>query len=182
MAYCKRAFATSVGYFTKHGNHQWTHEDPVALFPLGIVLTTEEEHSTMRDLVSSKWCKITLRLWGASLGLSFLYYGAILAINTIFSSTEKEEQEQDRDTFNFDYTAIIASSLAEIWVCLTLVILMVDTKGHIYLPKPCASYVMGGTCGCLSLVFVCFDGNATSIIVDLFLFGMTLYDGSKPLA
>mmetsp|Transcript_12468 Transcript_12468/g.22652 ORF Transcript_12468/g.22652 Transcript_12468/m.22652 type:complete len:284 (+) Transcript_12468:556-1407(+) len=44
------------------------HEDPVALFPLGIVLTTEEEHSTMRDLVSRpKWCKITLRLWGASL-------------------------------------------------------------------------------------------------------------------
>jgi hypothetical protein len=43
-------------------------------------------------------------------------------------------------------------------------------------------HVMGGTCGCLSLVFVCFDGNATSIIVDLFLFGMTLYDGSQPLA
>jgi hypothetical protein len=39
-----------------------SHEDPVALFPLGIVLTTEEEHSTMRDLVFPKWCKITLQL------------------------------------------------------------------------------------------------------------------------
>jgi hypothetical protein len=131
MAYCKRAFATSVGYFTKRGNHQWTRASSglVSTFELGIVLTTEEEHSTMRDLVSPKWCKITLRLWGASLGMAFLYYGAILAINIIFSLTEKEEQ-QDSDTFNFDNTAIIASSLAEI-VGFTLVILTVDTKGRI---------------------------------------------------
>jgi hypothetical protein len=68
----------------------------------------------------------------------------------------------------------------KLWVCLTLVILTVDTKGRI--PSQTMCHVMGGTCGCLSLVFVCFDGNATSIIVDLFLFGMTLYDGSQPLA
>jgi MFS family permease len=125
------------------------HEDPVALFPLDTVLTTEEEHSTMRDLVSPKWCKITLRIWGASLGMAFLYYGAILAITMIFSSTEEEEQ-QDSDTFNFDYTAIIASSSAEI-VGLTLVILIVDTKGRI--PSQTMCYVMGGTCVFLLCLF-----------------------------
>jgi hypothetical protein len=81
--------------------------------------------------------------------MAFLYCGAILAITMIFSSTEKEEQ-QDSDTFNFDYTAIIASSLAEI-VGLTLVILTVDTKGRI--PSQTMCYIMGGTCVFLLCLF-----------------------------
>jgi hypothetical protein len=81
--------------------------------------------------------------------MAFLYYGAILAITMIFSSTEKEEQ-QDSDTFHFDYTAITASSLAEI-VGLTLVILTVDTKGRITSQTMC--YVMGGTCVFLLCLF-----------------------------
>ena len=46
-------------------------EDPMALFPLDIVLTTEEEHSTMRDLVSPKWCITYIHcdcIWGAFFG------------------------------------------------------------------------------------------------------------------
>jgi hypothetical protein len=109
--------------------------------------------------------------------MAFLYYyGAILAMTMIFSWTEKEEQ-QDSDTFNFGYTAIIAScSWAEI-VGLTLVILTVDTKGRIAATS-CAERV-SFSCVCLLRWKAMPQALA---IVDLFLFGTTLCDGREPLA
>ena len=147
----------------------------MVLFPQGIVLTTEEEHSTMRDLFSSKWSMITLRLWGASLGMAFLYYGAILAITMIFSSEQEEEQQDNGTTFNFDYTAIIASSSAEI-VGLTLVILTVDTKGRI--PSQTMCYAMGGTCVFLLCLFASLEMPRALLLTcsfstRLFLMGAT---------
>jgi hypothetical protein len=69
----------------------------------------------MRDLVSPKWCKITLRLWGGSLGAWHFCTMVPFWQLTLFSlQRKKRKQQQDSDTFNFDDTAIIASSLAEI--------------------------------------------------------------------
>jgi len=109
------------------------HEDAFLLFPEGTILTTEEEHSTIRDLFSTQWKWITLQLWGASSGMAFLYYGAILAITMIFSSEEEKQA--------FDYIAIFFSASAEL-VGLTLVIFIVDTKGRI--PSQTLCYALGG--------------------------------------
>lgn len=119
--------------------------DPMMLFPEGTMLTTEEEHSSIRDLFSPQWKWIMLRLWGASCGMAFLYYGAILAVTMIFSS---DESKQTDGTYNFDYTAIFASSSAEL-VGLTLVIFIVDTVGRI--PSQAFCYVLGGS----SVFFMC---------------------------
>lgn len=134
------------------------HGDPFALFPEGTILTSEEEHSTIRDLFSPTWKFITLRLWGASSGMAFLYYGAILAITMIFSS---EEEKQADGTYNFDYTAIFASSSAEL-VGLTLVIFTVDTVGRI--PSQTVCYAMGGTSVFLMCMFASVDAPRSVLL------------------
>ena len=127
-------------------------EDPYAIFPEGTLLTTEEEHSTIRDLLSPQWKWITLRLWGSWMGMAFLYYGAILAITLIFSSGE---EKQPNGTYDFDYAAIFASSSAEL-VGLTMVISIVDTVGRI--PSQTACYVMGGS----SVLLLCFFASVSA--------------------
>jgi len=117
-------------------------EDPLALFPEGTILTSEEEHSTVCDLFSPQWKWITLRLWGTWFGFSLLYYGTILAITFIFSSDDEEKKPSD-NVNDFDYFAILVSSSAEL-VGLTLVIFIVDTVGRI--PSQSVCYLLGGMC------------------------------------
>lgn len=149
------------------------HDVDTLLFPPGTILTTQEEHSTLRDLFSPKWKSITLRLWGTWLGFSLLYYGTIQAITLIFSSSNNEQSGDDAD--DFDFTAIFFSSSAEL-IGLTLVIFIVDRVGRVYPTTAC--YVLGG----ISVFLLCLLDSMgasravlliCSLLSRLFLMGAT---------
>lgn len=85
----------------------------------------------------------------------------------IFSSNEEKQAD---GTYNFDYTAIFASSSAEI-VGLTIVIFVVDTVGRI--PSQALCYAMGGT----SIFLLCmldFIGASRNFLL-IFSFGSRLF-------
>ena len=147
--------------------------EPFIVFPEGTVLVTREEHSTICDLFSPQWKWISLRLWGAWCGFAFIYYGTILAITLIFSSNSYEAQQNG--TYHFDYTAIFASSSAEL-VGLTLVIFTVDTIGRI--PSQVICYVCGGLSVFLMCVFASMKAHrgillSFSFLSRLFMMGAT---------
>lgn len=147
--------------------------DPFIIFPEGTVLATREEHSTICDLLSPQWKWITLRLWGAWCGFAFIYYGTILAITLIFSSNSYEAQQNG--TYHFDYTAIFASSSAEL-VGLTLVIFTVDTIGRI--PSQAICYICGGLSVFLMCLFASLKAHrgmllSFSFLSRLFMMGAT---------
>jgi putative MFS transporter len=146
--------------------------DPFVLFPEGTVLASKEKHSTVRDLFSPQWKWITLRLWGAWAGFAFLYYGTILAVTLIFSS---DKEARANGTYEFDYTAIFASSSAEI-VGLTVVIFTVDTIGRI--PSQTFCYIGGGSSVFLMCLFASMNSHrgillSFSFLSRLFMMGAT---------
>lgn len=145
-------------------NNSLPTEDVDLIFPLGTVLTSEEDHSAENsascvDLMKPQWRGTMLKLWGAWGGFGLGYYGAILSVTKVFdtegsaatwsNSTFSNGTMIDSDspavvaTTDFDYSAIFISSSAEL-VGTTLVIVLVDRVGRI--PSQVVCYVLAGIC------------------------------------
>lgn len=81
---------------------------------------------------NSEWRKISLLMGVQWYGLTFMYYGAIMAVSIVFSNIQKgdDESNDENKAFDFDYWALLISSSAEI-VGLILAILLVDRMGRV---------------------------------------------------
>jgi MFS family permease len=149
--------------------------DPYVTFPEGTRITThkitETHHGTTTsnaaslwwDLVSPKWLKTTLLLWGTWFGLAFLYYGVIIAVSIVFSNHEEKDSNGEGGMYEFDYSAIFISGSAEI-IGLILVLLTVDRWGRI--PTQTLAYLLGGI-SCLLLGFCAYAEASRTILVAL---------------
>ncbi len=139
-------------------------KDPFLVFPQGVKLvdpavrtrkndtnsdgierdtttTNNTEAPTLRsDRICSmcanpEWRKISLLMGVQWYGLTFMYYGAIMAVSIVFSNTHRGDGNHDSSNdeskaFEFDYWALLIASSAEI-VGLTLAILLVDRMGRV---------------------------------------------------
>lgn len=138
-------------------------KDPFLVFPQGVQLVDptipRRNHETNRDGIqrdtitnnntrpqhsdricsmcaSSEWRKISLLMGIQWYGLTFMYYGAIMAVSIVFSNIQKGDDNNGSDNdesnaIDFDYWALLIASSAEI-VGLLLAILLVDRLGRVY--------------------------------------------------
>jgi putative MFS transporter len=152
--------------------------DPYETFPEGTRVVQAHEHNedaSLMDLVSPKWFKITMLLWGAWFGLAFLYYGVIIAISIVFTTHENKDENGDGGGYEFDYVAIFISASSEI-VGLILVLMTVDKWGRI--KTQTATYLLGGF-GCLLLGFAAYaDASRTVLVVLAFISRMAMMGAS----
>eukprot|EP00531_Pseudo-nitzschia_arenysensis_P014514 CAMPEP_0116157084 /NCGR_PEP_ID=MMETSP0329-20121206/23161_1 /TAXON_ID=697910 /ORGANISM="Pseudo-nitzschia arenysensis, Strain B593" /LENGTH=626 /DNA_ID=CAMNT_0003654179 /DNA_START=197 /DNA_END=2078 /DNA_ORIENTATION=+ len=118
------------------------------------ILSRDSSVAPMSDsscLVCSnpQWRKMSFFLGIQWYGLTFMYYGAIMAVSIVFSNTqsdknaESNDDDEEENKFNFDYVALLISSSAEI-VGLTLAIVLVDWVGRV--PTQVWGYAGGGFC------------------------------------
>ena len=146
--------------------------DPMTVYPSGTELQDEKEESgKFADLLSPKWKKITLLLWGAWTGFAYCYYGTIIAVTRVFEVSDGGAMDDDlgngaadddiNDTgVQFDYQAIFISSSAEL-IGTALVVFLVDRAGRI--ASQVSAYLVGGIC----LFLLCFfseGGNRPFLI------------------
>jgi len=77
----------------------------------GVVLkdTHEVENSSFAVLLSAKWRRLTLLLWGVWFGFGFSYNGVVLAITRVFQNDSSKG-----GTVSFNFGSIFVSALAEI--------------------------------------------------------------------
>ena len=132
--------------------------DPDALFPPGTALMEVEAEgdgrSGLQELLSARWRRTTLLIWGAWLGFAFGYYGTIIAVTRVFEvDAEEGGGGNGNGDVDFDYGAIFISSSAEI-VGTALVVFLVDRVGRIR--SQVAAYIIGGIC----LSLLCFFGES----------------------
>lgn len=119
--------------------------DPDSLFHVNVTLKDEKaKSSNFLDLLSRKWRRISLYLWGTWIGYAMGYYGTILAVTRIFDEDAMNSaQNQDGEEPHFNYRAIFISASAELFG-LIIVIHTVDSLGRI--PSQVMSYIFGGVC------------------------------------
>lgn len=115
--------------------------DAELVFPPTLTLAPEPHcrEATVADLLSPKWRRVTLALWGTWGLFAFGYYGTVMAITNVFAHSSGSEQ--GTSSYDFDYGAIFVSSAAEL-VGTTLAISAVDRIGRI--PSQVISYVIAG--------------------------------------
>lgn len=132
-------------------------KDPDVLFPQGTRLVSDDEEANgegpkgedsanCAELLSPKWRRTTIFLWMVWCGFGFIYYGTIIAVTTLFSSTSEDIGDQngngyEKTLYSFDYGAIFASASSEI-AGLSLVILTIDRCGRIL--TQALTYAFGG--------------------------------------
>ncbi len=117
--------------------------DPDTLFHTNVTLKDEQaESSNFLDLLSQKWRRNTLFLWGTWIGYAIGYYGTILAVTRIFDDDAMNDAQDDNGVPHFNYQAIFVSASAEI-LGLMVVINTVDSLGRV--PSQVMSYLFGGT-------------------------------------
>jgi MFS family permease len=146
--------------------------DPTSVYPIGTELEHEEEETgKFSDLLSPKWKRITLLLWGAWTGFAYCYYGTIIAVTRVFEVDDEAAMDDDigngaadDDMKNagvqFDYQAIFISSSAEL-IGTALVVFLIDRAGRI--ASQVSAYLIGGVC----LFLLCFfseSGSRTFLI------------------
>jgi len=117
-------------------------KDPKKTFPDGIQFVSdpnEEDHlHSIFCLLKKEWIRLTLCIWGVWFGKSFMYWGTIQVITLAFSRTNPESGDV---SYDFDYGAILASSMAEL-VGVSIVIFSVDRAGR--KASQSAAYMLGG--------------------------------------
>mmetsp|Transcript_9700 Transcript_9700/g.16043 ORF Transcript_9700/g.16043 Transcript_9700/m.16043 type:complete len:502 (+) Transcript_9700:86-1591(+) len=116
--------------------------DPDSLFQNVSLKDEQVESSNFLDLLSRKWRRNTLFLWGTWIGYAIGYYGTILAVTRIFDEDAINDAQNDNGAPHFNYQAIFVSASAEI-VGLMVVIHTVDSLGRV--PTQVMSYLFGGT-------------------------------------
>eukprot|EP00521_Asterionellopsis_glacialis_P010851 CAMPEP_0195303202 /NCGR_PEP_ID=MMETSP0707-20130614/32406_1 /TAXON_ID=33640 /ORGANISM="Asterionellopsis glacialis, Strain CCMP134" /LENGTH=551 /DNA_ID=CAMNT_0040366683 /DNA_START=392 /DNA_END=2047 /DNA_ORIENTATION=+ len=113
-------------------------------------------------LLSKKWRSLTLKLWGLWLTFAIGYYGTILAISRIFSTStsysegegqndqyQNNEDQATGDTYDFNYVSIFQSCMGEV-AGLTLVVFTIDRAGRIL------SQVVSFGCAGICVFLLCF--------------------------
>ena len=146
--------------------------DPATVYPIGTELEHEEEETgKFSDLLSPKWKRITLLLWGAWTGFAYCYYGTIIAVTRVFEVSDEAAMDDDVGNgaadgdmktagVQFDYQAIFISSSAEL-IGTALVVFLIDRAGRI--ASQVSAYLIGGVC----LFLLCFfseSGSRTFLI------------------
>ena len=124
--------------------------DPDETFPSDTLLVDSEPESKegYTELFSSKWADLTWKVFGAWLGLAFLYYGVIIAISLVFTVQEEDDGQGNGGGYGFDYEAIFVSASSEIFGLL-LVIWTIEKWGRV--PTQVVTYLVGGIFCCLML-------------------------------
>mmetsp|Transcript_6521 Transcript_6521/g.14754 ORF Transcript_6521/g.14754 Transcript_6521/m.14754 type:complete len:537 (+) Transcript_6521:201-1811(+) len=135
--------------------------DPDIMFHRNVKLAHDEvEEAGFGDLLSRKWRKITLLLWGTWFGYSIGYYGTILTVTRIFDADVEGADAQGVPSF--DYKAIFISASAEIFG-LFAVTQTIDSFGRI--PSQVTSYIFGGIFLCsLSLSAGSLSNNSLTVL------------------
>ena len=117
-------------------------------------------------LSNPQWRKISFLLGVNWYGLTFMYYGAIMAVSIVFSNIQNvdsynaSDNNSDGEAFDFDYWAIFIASSAEI-VGLTLAIALVDRVGRV--PTQAWAYSLGGFCLLMLGIFDFYAGSDSAI-------------------
>ena len=136
------------------------------IFPPGTHLINDEndveEFHSIRGLFLPQWRFMVICMLFVWAFLDFVYWGCIQVVTLVFAEFDDVPQEveeasemggmsiQEGEQFDYDYTAIIASSLAEI-LGQTAVLLLIDRIGRVYCQV--AGYAMGAICVfCLCMV------------------------------
>ena len=116
-------------------------KNPDEILPVGISLIDEEEHSAnCCHLLSPEWLKTTIFMWITWAGFAFVYYGCIQVTTLVFSSTG-ENMTDLKETYTFDYGAIMASGFSEMAGTI-VIIFTVERVGRI--PTQVVAYLIGG--------------------------------------
>jgi len=116
--------------------------DPETLFHANVTLKDEKlASSNFLDLLSRKWRRHTLFLWGTWVGYAIGYYGTILSVTRIFDEDATNDAQNDNVAPLFNYQAIFISASAEI-LGLIVVIHTVESLGRV--PSQVMSYLFGG--------------------------------------
>lgn len=140
--------------------------NPDIAFGKDVKLKEEDvEESGFRDLLSSKWRRITLLLWFTWAGYAIGYYGTILTVTRVFDADAVEGADEPGGTPNFDYQAIFISASAEI-IGLFTVINTIDSIGRI--PSQVMAYIGGGTFLFLLSMFAGTANNTTLTVLAFF--------------
>lgn len=145
-------------------------KDPLETFPEGIhfirdPLEEEDQVHSISHLFEKEWRGLTFSLWGVWIGKSFMYWGTVQIITLVFSG---QSTEGGLPTYDFDYTAIFLSSLAECFGC-GLTILFIDWTGRKVTQS--VFYILGG----LFVFAMCWiasqsnQGNRAAMIAFAFL-------------
>jgi MFS family permease len=143
--------------------------DPDSLFHANVTLKNEKaESSNFLDLLSNKWRRISLFLWGTWVGYAIGYYGVILAVSRIFDedAMNDEQNEEGGGVPHFNYQAIFISASAEI-LALIVVIHTVDSLGRI--PTQVMSYLFGGVCVFTLAMLAAVTSNSAALTTLAFL-------------
>jgi MFS family permease len=130
------------------------------------------DFSSIYELFSPTWKRITMLLWGAWFGLGFLYYGTIIAVSIVFTHNNNTAMDED---FHFDYSAIFISASSEIFGLL-IVLSTIDKYGRI-LSQTVAYYIGGVACFVLGFVAY-YNGPRFVLIIFAFLARMAMMGSS----
>jgi MFS family permease len=165
---------------------QLNGKDPDMVFPQGTTITinsSDHQHDdpqsiSVWELLSPRWWRTSLVLWTVWACYAFLYYGTVLAVTTVFSSSSTSEGNDDH-SIRFDYGAIFASTLAEV-AGATFVFLTIDRFGR--RPTHAVSFLLGGSF-VLSFCLVAnsseTDGSTRILLVAIAFFArMFIFSGS----
>jgi MFS family permease len=170
-------------------------KDPYLLFPADITIkgtsstssntttTTLNSYSDVLRLMSPQWIRISLLIGFVWFGYACMYYGTVLVITMVFSSTSTNAEDEDdgdgngeKATFHFDYGAIFISTLAEVTGA-TVVFFTIDRFGRRNVHS--ISFIMGGTMVLLLCLFAKAN-RARGLLVGLaFLGRMFIFCGSS---
>lgn len=141
-------------------------QDPSVVFPPGTHLLNDaddvEEFHSIRGLFLPQWRFMVICMLFVWAFLDFVYWGCIQVITLVFAEFDNNPSRvveankmggmsiEEGEQFQFDYTAIVASSLAEI-LGQTAVLLLIDRLGRV--PCQVAGYALGAiTVFCLCVV------------------------------
>jgi Sugar (and other) transporter len=131
------------------------NQNPDKLYPAGTVLIDEDDliegvdMTAISSLFLPQWRKMVICMLLVWAFLDMIYWGCIQIVTLVFAEFEGnlrlyEEGEQ----FEYDYGAIIGSSLAEV-VGQTAVLMLIDRWGRV--PTQALAYACGG----LAVFFLC---------------------------
>lgn len=129
-------------------------QNPDKLYPPGTYIVTEEEEGqgvdSLSSLFSPQWRGMVICMLLVWTFLDFIYWGTIQAVTLVFAEFEGNMRQFDEgEQFEYDYGAIIGSSMSEV-IGQTAVLLLIDRWGRV--PTQALAYA----CGAIAVFCLCF--------------------------
>lgn len=133
-------------------------QNPDKLYPPGTYIVTDEEEGgqegaavdSLSSLFSPQWRGMVICMLLVWTFLDFIYWGTIQAVTLVFAEFEGNMRQFDEgEQFEYDYGAIIGSSMSEV-IGQTAVLLLIDRWGRV--PTQALAYA----CGAIAVFCLCF--------------------------